>query len=144
MSLRALPVTVIPFFLYFVFVMIGLHDGAAAVGDGWASLSGEKGWTMMSGGTWKLTWGDVLLMVTLICLFVEILKATYTTTASLVDHGLSMVLFIAGLIAFLMVPQAATSVFFLLLVALVIDVVAGFTIGIRVAKRDIGFGSGDQ
>jgi hypothetical protein len=77
-------------------------------------------------------------------LFVEILKATYTTTASLVDHGLSMVLFIFALIAFLMVPQAATSVFFLLLVALVIDVIAGFTIGIRVAKRDIGFGSGDQ
>jgi hypothetical protein len=29
------------------------------------------------------------------------------------------------------------------LVALVIDVIAGFTIGIRVAKRDIGFGTND-
>ena len=136
MSLRAIPVTVIPFFLYFVFVMVGVDLGG--------SLSGADGWKMMSGGAWKLTWGDVILMVTMVTLFVEILKATYTTTASLVDHGLSMVLFIFALIAFLMVPQAATSVFFLLLVALVIDVIAGFTIGIRVAKRDIGFGSGDQ
>ena len=136
MSLRALPVTVIPFLLYFVFVMAGIDLNG--------SLSGADGWTMMSGGSWKLTWGDVILMVTMVTLFVEILKATYTTTASLVDHGLSMVLFIVALIAFLMVPQAATSVFFLLLVALVIDVIAGFTIGIRVAKRDIGFGSGDQ
>ena len=31
-----------------------------------------------------------------------------------------------------------------LLVALLVDVIAGFTIGIRVAKRDIGFGSGDN
>jgi hypothetical protein len=43
-----------------------------------------------------------------------------------------------------MVPQAATSVFFLLMMAALIDVVAGFTIGIRVAKRDIGFGSADH
>jgi hypothetical protein len=42
------------------------------------------------------------------------------------------------------VPQAATSLFFLLLVALLIDVIAGFTIGIRVAKRDIGFGGGSD
>lgn len=136
MSLRAIPVTVIPFLLYFVFVASGVPlEG---------SLSGADGWKMMSGGSWKLTWGDVILVITMVSLFIEILKATYTSTASLVDHGLSMVLFIGALIAFLMVPQAATSVFFLLLVALVIDVIAGFTIGIRVAKRDIGFGGGDQ
>lgn len=136
MSLRALPVTVVPFLLYFVFALTGV--------DFTASLTGGDGWKMMSGGVWKLTWGDVILVITMVTLFIEILKATYTSTASLVDHGLSMVLFIAALIAFLMVPQAATSVFFLLLVALVIDVIAGFTIGIRVAKRDIGFGGGDQ
>lgn len=136
MSLRSLPVTVIPFILYFVFVLAGLDLGG--------SLSGADGWKMMSGGVWKLTWGDVILVITMLSLFIEILKATYTSTASLVDHGLSMVLFIGALIAFLMVPQAATSVFFLLMVALLIDVIAGFTIGIRVAKRDIGFGGGDQ
>lgn len=136
MSLRSLPVTVIPFLLYFVFVSSGIDLNG--------SLSGADGWRMMSGGAWKLTWGDVILMVTMVTLFIEILKATYTSTASLVDHGLSMVLFIIALVCFLMVPQAATSVFFLLLVALVIDVIAGFTIGIRVAKRDIGFGAGDQ
>jgi uncharacterized membrane protein len=136
MSLRAIPVTVIPFLLYFFFAMVGV--------DLSSSLSGADGWKMMSGGSWKLTWGDIILVITMITLFIELLKATWTSTASLVDHGLSMVLFIIALVCFLLVPQAATSVFFLLLVALVIDVVAGFTIGIRVAKRDIGFGSGDQ
>jgi hypothetical protein len=51
-----------------------------------------------------------------------------------------MLIFIIALVSFLVIPQAATSVYFLLLVALLIDVLAGFTIGIRVAKRDIGLG----
>lgn len=143
MSLRSLPVLFIPFLLYFVMVMSGAYDSTPNI-QAWRSLTGEEGLALMSGGKWKFTWGDVILMITMVCLFVEILKATYTSTASLVDHGLSMVLFIIALICFLMVPQAATSVFFLLLVALVIDVIAGFTIGIRVAKRDIGFGGGEQ
>ena len=135
MSLRAIPVTVLPFILYFLFLLTGLDLNGSLFGDGIR---------MMSGGVWRLTWGDILLAITMICLFIEILKATYTSTTSMIDHGLSMVLFIAALIAFLMLPQASTSIFFLILVALLIDVVAGFMIGIRVAKRDIGFGGGDQ
>ena len=135
MSLRAIPVTVLPFILYFLFLLTGIDLNGSLFGDGIR---------MMSGGVWRLTWGDILLAITMICLFTEILKATYTSTTSMIDHGLSMVLFIAALIAFLMLPQASTSIFFLILVALLIDVVAGFMIGIRVAKRDIGFGGGDQ
>jgi hypothetical protein len=80
----------------------------------------------------------------MVVLFIEIVKATYTGTASMIDHGLSMLVFIAFLVEFLLVPQASSSVFFLLMMAALIDVIAGFTIGIRVAKRDIGFGAGDQ
>ncbi len=135
MSLRSIPALVIPFVLYFILAAIGLDFKSSLVGDGI---------TLMSGGIWQFTLGDLVLVITMVCLFIELLKATYTSTASLIDHGLSMVIFIAALVAFLMVPKAATSVFFLLLVALVIDVVAGFTIGIRVARRDIGFGGGDM
>jgi hypothetical protein len=147
MSLRAIPLTVLAFILYNVIVLFSGSaepggDGAAAARNLLASEIFSV--PMMSGARWAFTWGDFILIVTLTVLFIEILKATYTSTASLVDHGLSMLVFIAALIEFLMVPQAATSVFFLILVALLIDVVAGFTIGIRVAKRDIGFGSGDQ
>jgi hypothetical protein len=132
MSLAALPLTVIPFILYNLFMILGVDLSTSLVGDGI---------TMMSGGVWKLTWGDVLLLIGMVVLFIEIVKATYTGTASMVDHGLSMVVFIAFLVEFLMVSQAASSVFFLLMMAALIDVIAGFTIGIRVAKRDIGFGT---
>ena len=147
MSLRAIPLTFLVFVLYNVIV---LFSGAPdAGGDGAMAartlLAKELvAVPMMSNAVWSFTLGDLILSLTLIVLFIEILKATYTSTSSLVDHGLSMLVFIAALIEFIVVPQAATSVFFLLLLALLIDVIAGFTIGIRVAKRDIGFGTGDQ
>ncbi len=135
MSLAALPLTIIPFILYNLLMIMGVDLSTSLVGDGI---------TMMSGGVWKLTWGDVLLLIGIVVLFIEIVKATYTGTASMIDHGLSMVVFIAFLVEFLMVSQAASSVFFLLMMTALIDVIAGFTIGIRVAKRDIGFGGVDQ
>jgi hypothetical protein len=147
MSLRAIPLT---FFIFILYNVLVLFSGSAGTegGDGAAAaralLATEIfGIPMISGATWSFTWGDLILSITLFVLFAEILKATYTSTSSLVDHGLSMLVFIAALIEFIVVPQAATSVFFLVLVALLVDVIAGFTIGIRVAKRDIGFGGGD-
>lgn len=135
MSLRAIPLMVIPFVLYFLLVLVGV--------DLSGSLTGEDGLTLLSGGQWKFTWGDLLLLITFVVLFVEILKATYTSTASLLDHGLSMLIFVACLVSFLTVQQAASSVFFLIMMAALIDVIAGYTIGIRVARRDIGFGGMD-
>lgn len=135
MSLAALPLTIIPFILYNLLMITGVDLKGSLVGDGI---------TMMSGGVWVFTWGDLLLLIGMVVLFIEIVKATYTGTASMIDHGLSMVVFIAFLVEFLLVSQASSSVFFLLMMAALIDVIAGFTIGIRVAKRDIGFGAGDQ
>jgi hypothetical protein len=149
MSLRAIPLTVFGFLFYNIIVLFSGLSSADTTTDGAAaarSLLQTEIFSlpMMSGALWSFTWGDLILVVMLSFLFVEILKATYTSTASLVDHGLSMLVFIVALIEFLLVPQASTSVFFLILVCLLIDVIAGFTIGIRVAKRDIGFGTGDQ
>ena len=148
MSLRALPLTIIGFLLYNVIVLFSGMSAADTTTDGAAAArsllaSPIFALPMMSGARWEFTWGDLILITMLSLLFVELLKATYTSTASLVDHGLSMLVFILALIEFLLVPQASTSVFFLILVCLLIDVIAGFTIGIRVAKRDIGLGSSD-
>jgi hypothetical protein len=58
----------------------------------------------------------------------------------MVDHGLSMLVFIACLVEFLLVRQATSSVFFFIMVAALIDVVAGALIGIRTARRDLNIG----
>jgi hypothetical protein len=134
MSLRAIPLLILAFILYNVIVFTFGREGLES------ALFTPK---MLSGGEWSFRWGDLILLVTLILLFIEIVKSTFTSTSTLIDHALSMVVFIAILVEFLMVPQAATSVFFLILVAALIDVIAGYTIGIRVAKRDLSIG-GDQ
>jgi hypothetical protein len=149
MSLRAIPLTIFGFILYNIIVLFSGLSSVDTTADGAAaarSLLATEIFSlpMMSGALWTFTWGDLILVIMMTFLFIELLKATYTSTASLVDHGLSMIVFIAALVEFLIVPQASTSVFFLILVSLLIDVIAGFTIGIRVAKRDIGFGSSDQ
>ncbi|NJM34712.1 MAG: hypothetical protein HC850_08365 [Rhodomicrobium sp.] len=95
---------------------------------------------MISGATWTLTVGDVVTIITLILLFIELIKATRTGGSSIVDHALSTILFVVCLVEFLVVKQAATSEFFFILVVTLIDVIAGFSITIRAARRDFGFG----
>ncbi len=95
---------------------------------------------MISGGTWKITIADLLLLLALFLLFVEILKATHTGSSSLFDHALSTILFIICLVEFLLVAKAATSTFFIITIITLIDVIAGFSITIRAARRDFAIG----
>ncbi|RUO97236.1 hypothetical protein [Hyphomicrobium sp.] len=132
MSIRALPLLVFAFLLYNAVV---LTMGLDALQKEIFKLH------LLSGGDWIFTWGDFILLVTLILLFVEIVKSTFTTTSTLIDHALSMVVFMAIGAEFLIVPQAASSIFFLIMVASLIDVIGGYTIGIRVARRDLNIGA---
>lgn len=132
MSTRALPLLVLAFILYNAIV---LTMGVDALTREIFRLH------LLSGGDWVFNWGDFILLVTLVLLFIEIVKSTFTTTSTLIDHALSMVVFMAIGAEFLLVAQAATSVFFLILVAALIDVIGGYTIGIRVARRDLSIGA---
>ena len=136
MSLRALPLIALPLILYNVLLVFA---GGSAADDFFRMPLFSL--PMIKGATWSFTRGDLVLFVTFMVLFIELIKATYTATSSLVDHGLSMLVFIACLVEFLVVNAAATSVFFFVMLAALIDVVAGFTIGIRVARRDLSIGA---
>lgn len=94
--------------------------------------------TMISTAKWTLTVGDLVVIITLVLLFIELIKATRTGGNSIVDHALSMILFIICIIEFLTLERAATSTFFIILFVALIDVVAGFSITIRAARRDFG------
>ncbi len=139
MTLRAIPLIAVAFILYNVIALTGIDLNKAIF-----SLPMPSGRLPDNPVKWVFTWGDLLIIITLLMLFIELLKSTYTSTSSLVDHALSMLVMIVALIEFLLVPKAATSVFFIILFATVIDVIAGYTIGIRVAKRDVSFGGGDN
>lgn len=95
---------------------------------------------MMSGASWGLTPGDLILMLALFFLFVEMVKSSDTGTASIINHGMSMMVFVIGLVLFLLVEQFATSVFFLLVLMALLDTVAGFIVTIVAARRDLAVG----
>lgn len=134
MSFRALPLIVISFIMYNAVVLAGGADGVAMLKKEVLPLP------LMTTTLW-LTWGDLLILLTMGLLFVELMKATYTSSSSLLDHGLSMFVFVACLVEFLLVKAAGTAVFFFIVVATLIDVMAGYTIGIRVARRDLSIGN---
>ena len=90
---------------------------------------------MMSGEDWVMTWEDMLLAFAILLLAIEIIKSTRIGMRSIMDHVLAMALFIAMLVEFLLVRQAGTSTFFLLMIIALVDVLAGFIVSIRSAQR---------
>ena len=93
---------------------------------------------MVSGVQWALTAGDLMLVGGLVCLFFEVLKSTNTGRSSVVEHMLSTLVFVIFLVEFLLVGAAASSVFFILMIMAIFDVVAGFTVSITGAARRLG------
>jgi hypothetical protein len=91
----------------------------------------------MSGASWSVTTEDILLTLGVLLLPLEIFKATKVGVRSVVDHVLSMALFIVMLIEFLLVREAGTSTFFILMMISVVDVLGGFIITLRTAQRDM-------
>jgi hypothetical protein len=127
----AIPLMIVPLFFY----------NAVMLGSGLPSFVKVLVTVpMLSGAIWAITLGDVLVLTALIALFFEVLKATMSNRSSLINHMLSMLVFVVFLIEFLLVRDAATQLFFTLMVIAFIDVVAGFTISNRTAGRDISIG----
>ena len=127
------PLLIVPFLIFNVLAFTTFSGSVA----GWESQIFSV--PMVSGFPWVLTWGDLMIILGLVFLFFEILKSTQSGRTSVLEHMLSTVVFVVYLIEFLLIGAAATSVFFILMVMSIIDVVAGFTVSITSAGRDVTF-----
>lgn len=128
------PLLIIPLVLYNIIGFVFFGGNPA----GWAN-SPLFSIFMASGAQWVLTSGDLMVVVGLVCLFFEILKATRIGTSSTVEHILSTVVFILYLIEFILVAATASSTFFILMIMALIDVVAGFSVTMSAAQRDVTY-----
>ena len=88
---------------------------------------------------WPVSLADLLLAGALVVLFIELLKSTTSRQVAIVNHSLSMILFILCLVEFLLFPAFATSAFFLLTLMVLLDVLAGFIVTIVASRREIEF-----
>lgn len=95
---------------------------------------------LVSGATWTVTVSDALLVSALVLLFLEMVSSTRTSSSTVINHGLSLVVFIGALVEFIVLPAFGTSTFFLITMFCLLDVVAGFTVTIATARRDFSVG----
>ena len=79
---------------------------------------------MASGARWTVTLGDLIIFISLVVLFIELLKSTANRQIAIINHSLSMILFVFCLVEFLLLPGFGASSFFLLTTMVVLDVLA--------------------
>ncbi|MGB8588386.1 MAG: hypothetical protein WCD87_22430 [Pseudolabrys sp.] len=92
---------------------------------------------MVSGADWTMSAGDLLITLAIVLLCGEVVKSTRVGLRNVVGHALSLILFVGMLIEFILIKQAATATFFLLLVISFFDVLGGFVVTLRSAQRDV-------
>jgi len=127
-----------PLMALVLIVYNGLAFGLAGEAAGWDTPVFSL--RMMSDVIWTVRLGDLIIAFGLFILFFEILKATRIGRMSIIDHLLSTLVLLIFIVEFLLLPAAATSVFFILMLMVLVDVMAGFSVSIRAATRDVSLG----
>jgi hypothetical protein len=89
------------------------------------------------GGVWPVSVADLLLAASLVVLFIELLKSTASRRLAIINHALSMLLFVVCLVELLLAPACATSTFFLITLMVLLDVLAGFIVTIAASRREL-------
>src|SRR5674476_998388 len=105
MFLIGFPLLLVPFAIYNIiaFLMPGVS---------WSSTLTTV--HLASGADWTMSAGDMLIVLAVLLLFGEVMKSTRIGMRTVVDHGLSLLLFIGF-----------------------IDVIGGFAVTLRAAQRDL-------
>ena len=122
--LAAVPLLILPVGLYALITL--------TLPGGWASLAVQDqisrpliDLAMSAGGHWPISLGDVLVTSGLVLFFIELLRATDNRSAALINHSLSMLLFLVCCLSFFLLPAFMTSCFFLISVMVLLDAIAG-------------------
>jgi hypothetical protein len=127
---------------FFPFMLLAVVAYGVAVAAMGVPLSQELlNLRLPSGSVFTLTMSELLLSISTIVLFFEIMNATSAKSSSIFNHGLSLVLFIACGLIFLFVPGFGTGTFLIITLMSLVDVVAGYSISILTARRDMTFGN---
>jgi hypothetical protein len=129
------PLLVLPMIYFNLAVFIGFGADPVQV-NAWLTGSAFQ-ITMFTGAVWSMTQGDLIVAAAMGLLFIEILKSVGSPMLSMVNHGIAVMTLLVYVVEFISVPGFTHTVFFLLALMQLIDVIAGYTITI-VATRGLG------
>ncbi len=128
MSMVGFPLLLIPLAVFniMVFLMPGVSFAAPVFSV-----------TLMSGATWAVTVGDLLIAVGILLLLFEVIKGARPGGKYLTDHLLSLLIFGGAAAEFVLLPQFGNSVYFLLTTLALVDFISGIALRTRRAKRAV-------
>ena len=128
---------------YSILTFTGVGDVATSAGtvQPWYDVT-LLNLALFSGDNWGITWGALFIMLSMGLLFVELVRATRTGAESITNHLLSFLLFIGGLLLFIMVPGFGNTTFFIFLLMTFLDPMAGFVVTAVTARRDLAVTDG--
>ena len=127
MYLIAFPLLLIPFALYNMIIFLlnmPFSDTVFSI-------------PLMSERRMPVTTGDLLLVVAMLLLYVEVVKATRLGGKAIMDHVLAFFLFVGMASELALVPQAATPTLLLLTVLAFVDVMIGVSVSVRPKQQEI-------
>ena len=123
-------------FFYNIIVFTGIAGGADQVAT-WM-IAPALTLPMFSGATLNLSVSDIILFCSMPLLFFEIVKSARTDSLSVLNHSISTLTLVVAVVEFVAVRGFSTAVFCLLALMQLVDVIAGFTVTIAAARRDLG------
>jgi len=130
--IAAIPLTIVPLIL---FNILGIVYGAAT--PPWDNVVFNL---PLVGGVAGITLGDLMVLLGIVMLFFEMIRAAQPGPRTIYNHLVSTGVFVVYLIEFILVGFAANATFLILTLIAVFDVAAGFTVSIRTSTRDIALG----
>lgn len=124
MSMVGFPLLLIPLAIYnmIAFLMPGVGFGETIV-----QLR------LVSGETWTVSLGDILLALGVLLLWLEVIKAARPNGRYLTDHLLALLVAAGAAAEFVMWPKFGNSTYFLLALLAMVDFFAG--VGLRAKRR---------
>src|SRR6185436_15288856 len=131
-----IPLLAIPMVFYNIVVFTGIAGSFDQVAT-WM-IAPALSIPMFSGSVLALSVSDMILFLSMPLMFFEIIKSARTDSLSVMNHTISTLTLVVAVVEFVAVKGFSTAVFALLAVMQLVDVIAGFTVTIAAARRDLG------
>jgi hypothetical protein len=125
MYLIAFPLLLIPFALYNMIIFLldmPFSDTVFSI-------------PLIAGRRLPVTTGDLLVMLGMLLLYVEVLKAARLGMKGVMDHVLAFALFVGMAVELVMAERATTTTLLLLTVLAFVDVITGISLAVRRKPR---------
>lgn len=140
--LRVFPLTLIPLIIYAIATVFSDETGNRVAGTDVAALhplwdQGFAKYWLVSGQAWSPSWGDALVTVAALVFFFSVLRAASYRSRTVLGNMLSVVVLCVYIIAFLTVSSAGTSVFFLLTLFALLDVLAAVALSMITSRAKL-------